>query len=148
MSWGLDMLTRSSDPDGAAPVILVVDDHEDTLDLISDFLRWKGAEPLSATSVPHAYRLLEGRLREGRPVDAVVTDYAMPGGDGVSFLRQLRARAEHAHLPVVMVSGQASDDIVREAEALGARYLAKPLDLETLAATLRTAMAEQAGTTA
>lgn len=143
MSWGLDMLNRSSDPDGAPPVILVVDDHEDTLDLISDFLRWKGAEPLSATSVPHAYRLLEGRR-----VDAVVTDYAMPGGDGVSFLRQLRARAEHAHLPVVMVSGQASDDIVREAEALGARYLAKPVDLDTLAATLRTALAEQGGTTA
>lgn len=135
MSWVSDMLSRSSDPDGTAPVILVVDDHEDTLDLISDFLRWKGAEPLPATSVPHACRLLEGHR-----VDAVVTDYAMPGGDGVSFLRQLRARADLAHLPVVMVSGQASDEIVREAEALGARYLAKPVDLDALVTTLRAAL--------
>lgn len=119
------------------PVILVIDDHEDTVQLISEFLRWHGAHPVGASSAAVARDILTGLC-----IDAVVTDYAMPGTDGVTFLREIRSRAALAGVPVVMVSGQASEDVVREASTLGASYLPKPVDLDALAKSLRAALGE------
>ena len=120
------------------PVILVIDDHEDTVQLISEFLRWHGAHPVGASSASVARDILAGLC-----IDAVVTDYAMPGTDGVTFVREIRSRAALAGVPVVMVSGQASEDVVREASTLGAEYLPKPVDLEALVTSLRAALGQR-----
>lgn len=117
-------------------VVLIVDDHEDTRDLIAEVFAWRGAHAVRARSVEQALDLLRGVQ-----VHAIVTDYAMPGMDGLTFVRRLRASEHHASTPIVMLSGQASDEVRREILALGGRYLSKPADLEALLAAVDSLLA-------
>jgi two-component system cell cycle response regulator len=69
--------------------------------------------------------------------DVVLCDVGMPGMDGYTVTRELRARPATMHLPVVLMTG--ADD--RETELEGLRsgaddHLAKPLDEEVLLARL------------
>ncbi len=63
---------------------------------------------------------------------AVILDFAMPGSSGLEILRDLRADAQVADTPVVMVSAWNSDDARIDAEALGAYWLEKPIMGDTL----------------
>src|SRR5918993_1043597 len=68
--------------------VLLVDDHEDTLQLLSMFLRRQGAK---VTAVDSAARALE-EIAEARP-DVLVSDVGMPGEDGYELMRKVRALA-------------------------------------------------------
>lgn len=126
----------------AEPVVLVVEDHVDIAEMMAEILGAEGARVIVTSNVSQA----EAALAEVR-VDVVVTDYAMPGEDGLSLIRKLRASAfGGAHVPVVMVSAHDHDGAVaEEARALGARFLPKPVDLETLVDAVSAALAERAG---
>lgn len=71
------------------------------------------------------------QIRALRP-SAVILDFAMPGSSGLEILRDLRADAQVADTPVVMVSAWNSDDARIDAEALGAYWLEKPIMGDTL----------------
>jgi DNA-binding response OmpR family regulator len=76
------------------------------------------------------------RLAE-RP-DVVILDIRMPGMDGLTALRELKRRAPE--VPVIMLSGHASEDAARAALDQGAfDFLAKPCDIDLLAAKLHEA---------
>lgn len=108
------------------PVVLVVDDHDDLRDLLVALLQHHGAIPMIARNVVEALDLLRG-VR----ADVVVTDYAMPGGDGLSLLRQLRAMPERPL--AVLTSGHDGSSGLRQAAAeLGARFVPKPFALEAM----------------
>jgi len=62
--------------------ILVVDDEEDILELLSEMLR--GHEVVRATGCEEAEAVM---LRRGASLDAVVSDYRMPGRNGAEVLR-------------------------------------------------------------
>ena len=85
-------------PHGAG-TILVVDDDPDVLAMVAAFLSSAGFAVLRASSGQHAL----DRLAEAAPIAALVTDYAMPGLNGVELIA--RARATHPHLPAVLISG-------------------------------------------
>ncbi|CAN5888033.1 N/A [soil metagenome] len=64
-------------------------------------------------------------------VDLIVTDCQMPRMDGISLVRQLRARGDFT--PVIMVSGQVDPLVIERARAAGVNcYLPKPLSAESL----------------
>ncbi|MGE4490737.1 MAG: response regulator [Kiritimatiellales bacterium] len=66
-----------------------------------------------------------------RPVDIMLLDIALPGINGLDFLRQVKH--EHPGLPVVMISGTASIRPVMEALDIGAAdYVRKPFDIDDL----------------
>jgi CheY-like chemotaxis protein len=68
----------------------------------------------------------------------VVTDLIMPGMDGIELIRRLRADPETAGLPVVAITGDASDQAADRARAAGAaEFLAKPVELPVLIDRLR-----------
>jgi two-component system, chemotaxis family, chemotaxis protein CheY len=68
------------------------------------------------------------RLRQ-TPVDFALLDLQMPGLTGIEALQVIRASAELAALPVVVMTADRSEDVVRRVLALGiADYLVKPLD--------------------
>jgi CheY-like chemotaxis protein len=68
----------------------------------------------------------------------VVTDLMMPGMDGIELIRRLRADPETAGLPVVAITGDASDQTADRARAAGAAgFLSKPVDLPVLIDRLR-----------
>ena len=64
--------------------ILVVDDDDDTRDLVTRVLQKRGAEVVSAASAAEAWAAFESG-----PPDALLVDIAMPGEDGYSFMRRV-----------------------------------------------------------
>lgn len=102
--------------------ILLVDDDEDIRQAYGQLLHRLG-HTVDVAEDGHA--ALE-RLGHG-PVDAILTDLAMPRMDGVAFLRAVRERDQD--VPVVMMTGTPSLDSAIRAVELGAfRYLKKPVE--------------------
>ena len=66
--------------------------------------------------------------------DLVVMDVNMPLMDGLETLEAIRSAPEHRSLPVVMLTSEKSEDVVRRLVALGITgYLAKPLSKDSMA---------------
>jgi CheY-like chemotaxis protein len=111
-------------------VVLVVDDKNDAAELIAEYLVHRGALALCAGSAASALEVLRGVV-----VDAVVTDYAMPGGDGIALCRAARERGRE--IPFVMISGHdVAGDVAQLARAEGIPFLPKPVSLEQLTSVL------------
>ena len=91
-------------------MVLVVDDREETRLVLTRLLRLQGYD---ATSVASGQEALDF-VRQKKPL-LVILDYEMPGMDGMSVFRQMKALPESRDIPVVMFS--ANDGNVRE-EAL------------------------------
>jgi len=110
--------------------VVVVDDEEDLRDPVADYLR---AEGLSVSTAADG-AALDAIMRE-RPVDVVILDVNMPGEDGFSIARRLRAAG-----PVGIVMLTAKRDAVDRIVGieLGADdYLTKPFELRELLARVR-----------
>ena len=113
------------------PRVLVVDDHPDTLRLFETYLSLSGFDVTSATSAAEALQLAASG------VDAIATDLAMPGIDGLEFIRRMRADTAVPPVPIVAVTGQAIDlGSVAPADIGCCRVVLKPCDLDELADTL------------
>ena len=116
------------------PRILIVDDDPGQRSLLDSFLRGQGFETVVVDS---GERALE-TLRSGK-FDMMVSDVRMPGLTGLETLR--RARKEHATLPVLLVT--AFTDVRDSVAAMrdgAVNYLAKPIDLDELLASVRHAI--------
>lgn len=114
--------------DGTASIVLIVDDDFDTCAIVSEYLSAHGAKTIAVSEVPAAL-LVVSTLR----VDAILTDFVMPEMDGLTFLRALREDPAHRATPVIMITGHAArDELEGAAEALGARFLEKPIELPRL----------------
>jgi CheY-like chemotaxis protein len=98
--------------------ILVVDDMQYLRDVQVLLLTDAG---YAATAISNAREALE-RLSEVAP-DLILLDVSMPGMDGRQFLARLRATAEWQHVPVVLTTGRAAEEVARES---GCDVLAKP----------------------
>jgi signal transduction histidine kinase/CheY-like chemotaxis protein len=119
-----------AEPEPSSPLVLVVDDEKATRELITRGLEKEGFRLLAAGSGEDALRL----AREKKP-DVISLDVLMPGMDGWTVLRALKADPVTAPIPVVMVSMLDDRDI---GHALGASdYLTKPFDRQKLVTTLR-----------
>ncbi|MBP1806398.1 response regulator [Rubellimicrobium aerolatum] len=107
------------------PHLLVVDDDERIRILLSKFLRKNG---FLVTAVPDAARAR--RLLTGLAFDLLVLDVMMPGEDGLSFCRDLRARLR---VPVLLLTARGeTGDRIRGLEAGADDYLPKPFDPKEL----------------
>ncbi len=113
---------RSQAIEGA---ILVVEDTEPSASMLEVALAGIGGRcVLVASTGDEALRML---AREGRRLQAVVTDLNMPGMDGFELIRRLRAERICSRLPVVVVSGNTDPDAPSRAIGAGAdAYFAKP----------------------
>ena len=111
-----------------APRVLVVDDDPQVLRLMRVNLELEGYDVVSA---PDGEEALEAVLTE-RP-DLVVCDVMMPGVDGLTVLRNLRANPRTSKIPFVVVSAKAQRSDVKAALDMGAdRYITKPFDPQEL----------------
>jgi signal transduction histidine kinase len=114
--------------------ILVVDDEPDTRDLLATTLESCGARVTTVASVPEAL----SELDRARP-DVVVSDIGVPGEDGYSLIRRLRARAaeQGGNVPAVALTAYArAEDRVRALAAGFQMHLAKPVDPAELVASV------------
>ena len=112
-----------TDPDAH---LLIVDDDERIRGLLQKFLIRNGFLVSSARDAAHADRILSGL-----DFDMVVLDVMMPGEDGVSFCRRLRAEREDLPILLLTAKGDTQDRIVG-LEAGADDYLAKPFEPKEL----------------
>ena len=113
--------------------ILVVEDDDDLRETLAYNLRVEGYETLLAADGVAALE-----LARRQPVALVILDVMLPRLDGLSVLRQLRARPETAALPVLMLTARAEEsDIVVGLELGADDYVTKPFSWNELRARLR-----------
>ena len=72
---------------------------------------------------------------EKQPVDLIITDWNMPGMDGLTLIREIRKQPRYASLLIAMVTTEGSRDAMAQAKAAGANgHLRKPFSVESLKA--------------
>jgi DNA-binding NtrC family response regulator len=104
------------------PLLLIVDDEEGILDVVSRFAERAGFDVVACSQGREAISLIQTR----RP-DLAMVDLRMPEVGGLDILRAIRD--VDAHCQAVLMTGYASVDTAVEAVKLGAMdYLSKPLD--------------------
>jgi CheY-like chemotaxis protein len=115
--------------------VLVVDDEYDIRYLVQAAL--EHCEVLTAADGPSALALLRHTA-----IDAVFLDVMMPGMDGFSVLRRMRADDRFRDLPVIMLTAKAGEhDHVRAFKDGADAYLTKPFGVDDLDDTLATVAA-------
>src|SRR3954467_9436200 len=115
---------------GQKPLLVVVDDEQGILDVVSRFARRAGYDTETCSNGRDAIALLQGRR-----ADLVMVDLRMPDVGGLDVLRAIRDIDPRCQ--AVLMTGYASVETAVEAIKLGATdYLSKPLDFERLEALL------------
>jgi CheY-like chemotaxis protein len=118
--------------------ILVVDDEPDVTDLFRQHFRREAREGTYvmhfAGSAQEALDKLAGGIRPQLIV--ILSDINMPQMDGLTLLREIKAR--RPDLPVMMVTAYGDDERRRRAHEYGAaEFITKPVDFDFLKAQLR-----------
>ena len=122
---------------GEVKKVLVVDDDEDVIASICDFL--VGVDGHACVGFDDAARALEFMrvIDDDALPNLILTDYEMPGMNGLEFCRQLRANERYKHIRVVVCSGSAPADIGRTFDGVPVEILIKPLDMKSIRAMLK-----------
>lgn len=126
-------MSNPATPDTALPTVLVADDDQDILRLISQRLKHRGYQVLTAADGDTALELVFAS-----PPDAAVLDGIMPGIEGHEICARMRADSRTAAIPVVLLTAKAADADEREASDAGVdAYLVKPFRIAELDQTLK-----------
>jgi DNA-binding response OmpR family regulator len=131
------IVSQDSAPSPAArdglPLLMIVDDDELTLDLLTGALKDQAYEFLL---VPDGVTALR-ELQRVRP-DVIFMDVGLPGLDGVSLTRRLKALPSLAGIPIIMITGDSRRETVKGSmEAGAADFVIKPFTRESVTAKLR-----------
>jgi DNA-binding NarL/FixJ family response regulator len=128
---------------GQTSTIVIVDDHP----LFRGALRQAIGSLMPDSRVLEANGLeeLQGTLASEKDVDLILLDLTMPGVQGFSGLIALRA--QHPHVPVVIVSASEESTVIRRALDFGASgFIPKSLDVDGIGAAIQTVLAGETWT--
>ena len=101
---------------------MVVDDEPHIGLVLRPFLEQLGYRVSFARTLDEARTAMRGTP----PADGVLLDLHLPDGSGLDFLRDLRQQGGTARLPVLVVTAEGEDRVLREARRLGAALVTKP----------------------
>ena len=124
--------------------MLVVDDDRDTCETIGTVLEAEGAEVRTCISASEALALLDAWVP-----DVMMSDIAMPGEDGYTLLRKIRARTADAGgrmLAVALTAYGGDDDRVRALSAGFHVHVGKPVEPQHLVRIVGSVVADRAVT--
>jgi two-component system, OmpR family, response regulator len=123
---------------GAPPTVAVVDDEEAAREMVGDCLRLHGF----AVVLCDSGRELRAHMAE-RALDLIILDLNMPEEDGLSIVRDIKARST---VPIIMLTATASAiDRVVGLELGADDYLPKPCELRELVARVRSVLRRSQG---
>ena len=114
--------------------ILIVDDHEDNVELLRARLEARGYRTAAAEDGEQALRLVDES-----PPDLILLDVMMPKVDGIEVARRIRANKELPFIPIIMQTALDSTEQTVEGLDAGADdYITKPINFAVLEARVRT----------
>lgn len=128
-------MSASAGPKSSGPAyhVLVVEDDESSRRTLARLLELSG---FRVTAVPDAPSALSAVVSATSPVDLVLTDYHLPGVDGVRLIRELRS--SRPSMVVAVMTGATSEESTDALEAVGADLLFfKPLRIGVVAQRFR-----------
>jgi len=123
--------SAADNPAVAQPVVLIVDDVEDNLNLLQDILADRNVRTLRAADGPAALQ-----IAEAEPLDLVILDVSMPVMDGFEVARRMRAMKNCATVPIIFLTAfhTTATDVVSGLGAGANDYATKPFDEKDLMA--------------
>jgi len=128
-----------TEPD-TSPRILVVDDDEDIRSLLADYLGEQGWHISTAQDGADMQQVLDTT-----PIDLIVLDLTLPGSDGLTLCRDLRA---HSAIPVIMLTARSAPlDRILGLEMGADDYLCKPFEPRELLVRIRNVLRRSNATT-
>ena len=114
--------------------VLVIDDEQDILDLLSITLKRMDLECLTAANLKDGKYLLSKQV-----VDLCLTDMRLPDGDGLDFVEWMQK--DYSHIPVAVITAHGNVKTAVKALKLGAfDFVSKPVDLNWLRKLVQTAI--------
>jgi CheY-like chemotaxis protein len=114
--------------------ILVVDDNPTNLKLVSDVLAFEGHDILKAVDAEEAQLVLADTLP-----DLIIMDIALPGMDGLTLTRKLKADERTRHIRIVALTAFAMKGDDQKAYGAGCDgYITKPIDTRKFPAQVAT----------
>jgi two-component system, cell cycle response regulator len=128
-----ERVARPGEVPGETPLILVVDDNPDNLEIISTRLRFRGYDVAVAERGEEAI----AKVYESAP-DLILLDIMMPDMDGYEVARRIRRQQDLAYIPIIVVTARDStEDKVTGLDAGADDYLTKPINFPELEARVR-----------
>ena len=110
------------------PLVLIVEDHEDTRELFRIVMESSGCSVAEAGDGEEALRL----ARSLKP-DLILMDTDLPIVDGLAVTRRLRNSAVTSNVPIIFVSGHVEPELRFTALAIGGNeFFDKPVNLSEL----------------
>ncbi|MCR4292659.1 MAG: response regulator [Candidatus Kuenenia sp.] len=112
--------------------VMVVEDNEKNRKLIRVVLKAKGYNVIEATTGEEALSL----LKEQRP-DIILMDIQLPGIDGLTLIRQIKADVDKKDIPIIAVTAHAMKGDEQKILDTGCdAYMSKPIDTRELPLTI------------
>ena len=122
-------------------LILIIEDNEKNMKLARDVLQARGYRTLEAVTGEDGVRL----AKEGNP-DLVLMDIQLPGINGIDALRQLRADAATARIPIVAFTASVTPtDRTQINQAGFDAFLSKPINLKEFVETVQRMLEKRPG---
>lgn len=119
-------------------LILLVDDDVIIRQTVKRYLKRQGYE---VKTLSNGFKVL--LLTRHLKPDLIISDFLIPKLDGIKLLRGLRNSSKTRHIPVILISAIANEDLLEKARKLGAAsFLNKPFPLKDLDKTVETALGE------
>ncbi len=124
------MATTTSEPSEIN--ILVVDDEEDVVEVVSHFLEREGY------TVQRAYDGEEALEKVTSEIDLILLDIMLPGLDGYEVCKRLRSRVETETIPIIFLTAKIEEEDQVKGLMLGAdAYLTKPVSNRVITAQVK-----------
>ena len=130
--------------DNNNPLVLIVEDHVDTREMLRILLNMIGCRVIEAEDGEQAMSVAE----KGEP-DLILLDVRIPILDGLAVTRLIRSHPVLNEMPIVLITGMETPQLHREALSAGCNdCLFKPLDLERLEDLIKLLARSKAGSPA
>lgn len=119
--------------------ILIVDDEEDIVELVSYNLAREGFTTISANSGEEALKQVKNE-----PPDLIILDLMLPGVDGLEVARRLKGDSNFRNIPIVMLTAKGEEaDVVTGLELGADDYIIKPFSPKIMIARIKTVLRRQ-----
>lgn len=121
------------------PVLLIVDDEEDILELLESILESK-YKVLKASNGAEALQVISNET-----VHLIISDVMMPDMDGFELCKRVKSGVEYSHIPVILLTAKNTIQAKVEGLELGAdAYIEKPFSKEYLLAQIHSLLTNRA----
>jgi two-component system chemotaxis response regulator CheY len=114
-------------------IILIVDDSASVRQVVNMALSGAGYTVIEASDGKDALAKLDGQQK----INLVISDVNMPNMDGITFVKEMKQKANFKFTPVIMLTTEGADDKKQEGKAAGAKaWIVKPFRPDQLLQTV------------